>query len=307
MSLYNNVSASSGFTGPGGTFMGSLKGAINDTLGGAIDGAAGALGGGKLVNAIAGKAKTAARGVTSSLINKAIPPQAQRFINIGADAGASLLSGDWESAALKVWDSGIIRDLLPAAAGSLLSQTMFWGSEVPGFGGLTAQEAKEWFSEAIEVDHAKKNLWLLEVSSELGGGSFNIDSRFNLLATEVEYSPFIIQADKEQVGSATVDLVRNNEPVEMSITTLDDKDGTIKKWFAMHTAAACPRDGTVTEPGNYAIRIRVLHGYIKDHPAGYEDIGLFRPENLSVSLSRRDDNLEEIQMTFSQLDTFMSP
>lgn len=302
MSLYNNVSGG-GFKGGGGTFMGNLKGAINAEVGGAISSAANALGGGKLVNAVANKAKTAVRGITNNLIDRAIPPSAQRLINLSMDVSGDLASGNYEDAALKVWDSGVLRDLMPKAAGSLLQQTTYWGSEVPGFGGITAQEAREIFNEAVSVDHAKTNLWLLEVSSELG---VDISQRFNLLATQVEYSPFILQGDKETIGSATVDLLRANDPVELSITTLDDKDGTIKKWFAMHMAAAAPRDGTINEPATYAIRFRILHGYIQDHAGGYEDIGLFRPENLSVSLSRRDDNLEEVQMSFSQLDTFMS-
>ena len=62
-------------------------------------------------------------------------------------------------------------------------------------------------------------------------------------------------------------------------------------------------------PAQYAIKIRVVHSFVTtgSNRGGYEDIGLFRPSSLDVSLSRREDGLQEMQMTFSQLDTFMRP
>ena len=96
---------------------------------------------------------------------------------------------------------------------------------------------------------------------------------------------------------------------ELRLTTIDDQQGTLKRWFAAHHGAAAPRDGTVGVPDSYAITIKVVHAFITrgSNRGGYEDIGMFRPANMALSLSRREDGLEEVQMSFSQLDTFMRP
>lgn len=191
------------------------------------------------------------------------------------------------------------------------SNTDFWGTPTPMMGGLTPQEARRILKQVLGENRAKKSLFLLEITSSLQGGQLNMPERFNLFATDVEYSPFIIEGEKIKVGGTSIDAVSGNEAVELSITTLDDEQGSLKKWFAAHHLAAASRDGTVSEPGKYAIKVRIVHAACTDELAsklsGYESLGLFRTANLAVSLSRREDALEELQMTFSQLDTFMRP
>jgi hypothetical protein len=136
-----------------------------------------------------------------------------------------------------------------------------------------------------------------------------MSQRFNLFATEVEYEPFIVAGEKRRVGGAVIDAVQGAEHVELRLTTIDDQQGTLKRWFAAHHGAAAARDGTVGVPDSYAITIKVVHAFITrgSNRGGYEDVGMFRPANMAVSLSRREDGLEEVQMSFSQLDTFMRP
>jgi hypothetical protein len=305
MSLYNNVSetvnSGSGF---GGNF---LQGAIKGAIGGAVGAGVNALGGGKLATAVGRGVQSLATTAATNAVNRFVPARFQKAINLGANTFNDLASGDWESAALKVWDSGIIGDLIPGSAGGLFKQAAFWGKATPLYGGISPAEAKEFYDSMRAETLGRKNLFLIEITSQLNGGANNISERFNLFTTEVEYQPYILSGEAQKVGGANVDLVSGNEPVNLSITTYDDDVGTIKRWFADHQGMASCRDGTINEPGKYAIRIRIVHNFCKEHSGAYEDIGLFRPVDLSVSFSRREDDFSEIQMQFAQLDTFVRP
>lgn len=303
MSLYNNVQQSLGSSGGSNWLTQGVMGNVNSLLGQAGSAVSNALGGGVLVNAVTKGVQNAASHAVEKTINKYIPKQIQKAVNVGMSATSDLLNGNWQEAGMKVLRSGLIGDLFPKSSG-IISQYAAYGVPTPMYGGVSPAEAKRIYEESRGETFAKKNLWLIEVSSPLNCA---VSGRFNLFATELEYSPFIVQGDKVKVGGATVDSVTSNDPVELTVTTLDDSAGSIKLWFAAHHAAAVARDGTVGEPGKYAIRVKIVHHFISDTGEGYQDIGLFRPESLQVSLSRRDDNLEELQMTFSQLDTFMEP
>lgn len=304
MSLYNNIADKLATGG----LMGSIQGELSATFGGVADAASQALGGGALVTAISTMGKNMAVSASMGVINKHLPMQAQRLIDVGAGAASDLMSGDWNAAGLRVLDSGILSQYLPGMGG-LASQTAYWGTPTPLMGGISPAEARKIYENMGSQKLAHKNLWLLEVTSWLEGGTKNILDRFNLFATEVDYAPFAVSADKRRIGGAVVDAVQGGEPVELRLTTMDDQDGSIKRWFAAHYGEVCARDGTVGVPANYAITIKVVHAFITraSSRGGYEDIGLFRPANLEISLSRREDGLQELQMTFSQLDTFMHP
>ncbi len=195
-----------------------------------------------------------------------------------------------------------ILDKLRPGMGNALSQERFWNSNNPLFGGITPKQAKQIYDAAQADPRARKNLWLLQVHSELAG----YEDRFNLFATEVEYSPYNVSGEKRHVGMATVDAVTGNEPVEMRITTLDDMDGNLKRWFAAHSRAVSAKDGTVGVPADYAVMIHVIHGRVVRDTDGYWTGGLFRPTGIDLSLSRREDGLQELQMTFTQLDSFLT-
>lgn len=285
--------------------MGSISSGISSSVGGVAAKAANAMGGGKLAATVAGMGANMATSAAMNLVNKHIPIQAQRALNVGAGAVGDIMNGNWEGAGMRLLDSGMLNNLFPGMSG-VASQTKFWGGPTPLFGGISPTEAKRIYDEMRGQRLSKKNLWLIEVSSRLQGDA---SQRFNLFATEVEYEPFVLAGEKRRVGGAVVDAVQGAEPVELRLTTMDDQTGSLKKWFAAHHGAAASRDGTVGVPDTYAITIKVVHSFITrdSNRGGYEDIGLFRPVNLSVSLSRREDGLQEVQMTFSQLDTFMRP
>lgn len=294
MSLFNNVSQNLQKNG----VMGSINSGIGGLLGRASSGLSSMLGGGPLASRIAGIGEVMVGSAVQGAINEHVPQAVQGLDRAGVLGAA--MSGDWQDAGLRLLDSGLIDSLFPDG-GVARSQTRYWATPTPLFGGITPKEAKAIY-DATRAEHkAKKNLWLIEVTSAAGGAE-----RFNLFATEVEYAPHAIVGDKRRVGAAVIDSVTGGEAVELRITTMDDAYGTLKKWFARHAALVEHPDGTVGVPNDYKIGIRIIHGVVSSRQrVAYEDKGLFRPVNIEYSLSRREDALQELAMTFTQLDTFM--
>ncbi|WP_244531842.1 hypothetical protein [Nitrosomonas aestuarii] len=268
--------------------------------------AANMMGGGELAQAISKIGAASATNVVRNQINKHIPIQAHRALNVGGGVVGDILQGDINSAGLRILDSGLLNDYLPGMS-AIASQAKYWGRPTPLFGGITPTEARRIFEDMQNTRLSKKNLFLIEVSSRLWGDW--VSAQFNIFTTELDYSPYIISGEKRRIGGALVDSIQGNEPVELRVTTMDDQFGTIKKWFVTHHSFAAPSDGTVGLPVQYAIKFRIVHSFITDSSApadAYTDIGWFRPSNIDINLSRREDAMQEMQMTFSQIDTFIS-
>lgn len=282
MSLYNNVAAAA----KAGTISGFLRGKSGSLLDRAAGALTGALGGSAVANAVTSAARTFAGGYADQVAGQ-IAARAGRFGRSPGDVGAML-----------------------GFAGGLPgmdAQAAFYGEPTPLLGGVSPAEAKRIIGSAVSERYARRNLWLIEVSAQ---GAASITPRFNLFATELDYAPFTITGEKRRVGGAMVDVVQGNEAVEMRITTMDDEAGTLKRWFANQHAMVSAEDGTVGVPANYAVTIKVVHAFTaRDIANGvvYEDYGLFRPANLDITLSRRESAMQELQMTFTQLDTFARP
>jgi hypothetical protein len=130
-----------------------------------------------------------------------------------------------------------------------------------------------------------------------------------MFAIDLEYTPLTISGEKRKIGAAHVDCVNSSDPIELRMTTMDDTSGFIKSWFKEHCMAAAWPDGVVGLPYEYAVKIKIVHGFITQgsNPGGYEDVGLFRCASMDVSLSRREDGLQELPLTFVQMDTFFKP
>jgi hypothetical protein len=292
MSLYNDIANS------------LSKRGLTSAISGGIDKALGGISTGNVFGDAIGRIGVGmARNAAIGLVNKYIPPSMQRLVNAGTGAVGDIMNGDFGSAGLRLLDSGYLGKLIPGMDG-VGSQARYWGTPTPLFGGISPAEAKRIYDEMRSVEYCKKNLFLIEVDSNLVK---NISGRFNLFATEVEYSPYTITGEKKKIGAAHADIVNSSDPVELRITTLDDKTGFIKNWFAAHCLAAAGQDGTVGVPYDYVVDITIVHGFVtKDSSyGGYVDIGKYRAANMDLSLSRREDGLEEIQLSFVQADTFM--
>lgn len=300
MSLYNNVSDT--LTNQG--LIASAQKGVQAGITGIGTSVAGALGGGRLagvVTSVVGKAVTQR---ATQLLNKHIPNSLRQKIDTGARVLGSAMSGDWENAGMAGVQGGVFDNLIGGMS-SDANQAAILRLRSPMMGGGSLSNVREVMERVLTGGHVHKNLFLLEVSS-FSEGDFS--SLFNLMAVDVDYDPFNIAGDKQRVGGATVDRVNGQEAVEMRFTTFDNQAGELKKFWARHHAAAVSRDGTTGVPANYAIRIKLLHGVVEggDAPSSaYADEGLFRVQTMTVSNSRREPGLQELQMTFSQLDSFM--
>ncbi|MER2514265.1 MAG: hypothetical protein ABTQ25_17930 [Nitrosomonas ureae] len=301
MSLYNNVAQSLSRGGLTGSVIGSAS-TITNSIG---QRAASMMGNGELAKAIGSIGAATGRNVVINQINKHIPITARRGLNVGAGVVGDIMRGDVNAAGLRILDSGLLNKLLPGMSAAA-SQAMYWNRRSPLFGGITPTEALRIYETMQSTRLAKKNLFLVEASSRLMGDW--VSPWLNMFATEIEYAPYIVGSDKHRTGGSTIDSVRTGDPVEMRISTMDDQFGTIKKWYELHHSSAVAQDGTVGLPSMYAIKFNIIHSFVTRESTlygAYESIGWFRPANLEISLSRREDAMAEVQMTFSQIDTFI--
>lgn len=140
---------------------------------------------------------------------------------------------------------------------------------------------------------------------------------FDLLALDVSYSSSVA-GEKAQIGSGVRDIVTGREAVEVQVTTIDDEVGSIKRWFEGKLNQIANLDGTFNPVSKYAFEIEIVHGIPHDHgtePVRNSDkLAQFYSRRLRVraasiqhELSRRDQGLAELQMTFTQLDTWNQP
>lgn len=260
---------------------------------------------------LANSALNAGKSIAEAQIKRHLPAGLGGLVGIGGRA----LKGDISGAASALVGSGILRNKLPFASG-LVDQILFMNSDNPLMGGISPSKAREIHETYSNTEFARKNLFLLEVSdlSPASDGSNRyveeggIYGTFNLFVTELSYSPLTITGEKRKIGSTSTDSVHSSEPAEIRITTMDDSAGTIKKWFAGKCNQAAPSDGTVGLPIEYLVKIRVLHSFITDELGkmgdGYSDVMLMRPANIDMDLSRRDQALQELVLTFVQFDNY---
>lgn len=229
-------------------------------------------------------------------------------IETGFDVVGMIAGGDYEGLASLALDE--LAGSVDGFWGDVLANMGFGTINARGYsmihGGLKPSDAAKIYQDAMLTDRARKNLFFLTVESELLG---DMSETFNLFATDVERGPSEVSGTKARVGSAQVDLLTQSEPVVLRITTLDDVNGTLKQWFEAQTAAVARPDGSFGVPGGsngYAVTITIQHAFAADM-GGFTGKVLCRPQSYEVGLSRREDALEELQMTFMQLDTFISP
>ncbi len=182
----------------------------------------------------------------------------------------------------------------------------------PLLGGITLDNARELAREFAGYEMAQKGMFHLEVTTEASyrGDASDIPRKFFLFATGVSYNAVDLVADRKNVGGARVDGVTGHDPVEIRITTMDDRHGTLKHWFHDLSEKVANNDGTMGLPADYCVRIAVRHGYAFDNIAGagsaYKDSYLMRPQSVEFDFDRSArSELQTIQFVFTEFDTFM--
>lgn len=222
-------------------------------------------------------------------------------------AASKMLNGDAVGAVLAAAKAN-----LPNIDNPDVARLLLGSMRNPLFGGITPFEAQRIHDEVIATQYAKKNLFFLEILDFFpgdGGAQRGAPNPFNLFATGVSFTPHTVTGEAKQIGAGVMDGITGSERVDMRITTYDDAHGTVKRWFKERARAVAHQDGTFGVPADYLVQIRVLHAAINDEVmarfGGYEQRYIMRPASMEVELSRTEDNLEEIQMSFTQFDTFM--
>jgi hypothetical protein len=180
--------------------------------------------------------------------------------------------------------------------------------KTPLTGGVSLVNAKEIFDKFSAIELARKNLFIVAVSPLSGMVPFGSDNYINLLATEVGYAPTTIQGDAVNIGSAVFDALKATERVEVRLTTYDDAMGSIKRFFETMAGKVAHEDGTFGLPIDYLCKIDIVHGVVSEDSTNFQiskrDRYICRPGQIEYSLSRREEGFQELQMTFTQWDTF---
>ena len=281
----------------------TLSNSVSTGIGSIGDQVTQALGGGALAGAVVGAATRAATRAAQRAINQRLARDARAAIGVGLNAAGQIANGDWDGAAAGVFSSGMLNGIFGGLAG-LDAQSGFMGTPIPLLGGVTPTEARDLVRQITDTRMAKKNLFLVEVSSAMQGDNSEL---FNMFAINVQYAPFTLSGDKRKVGGIVLDHPNGTEAVELSLTALDDDLGTIKQFFVDHAGAVANLDGTFNVPSLYAIKFRIVHAFVTEFSAigAYDDIGTFRPVSIETELDRATDGFEEVHMTFTQIDTCM--
>lgn len=178
--------------------------------------------------------------------------------------------------------SGLVASGIGAAAGALSKAVSSFGGAAPGAIGIAGG------------------------SASTSVGSIAVSS-FDMLALDVSYGTSII-GDHTQIGSAFIDKPTGRAPTELSITTMDDEAGTLKRWFDSKGEQIAHSDGTFGLPAEYLVTFEIVHAVPSDEVPNqvraYRKIMRMRAASAQIDLSRREQAVSELQMTFTQYDNF---
>jgi hypothetical protein len=179
------------------------------------------------------------------------------------------------------------------------------GSVAAGIAGAVGSIAGNAAGSAVGNFASQAVNGALGVGKSISGIAMNT---FDLLAMDVSYGPSLV-SDHVQVGSSFIDRPTGRNPTEMQITTMDDESGSIKRWFDGKLEQVAHTDGTFGLPSEYLVNIEVVHAIPSEQVDGYEmaysKTLRLRPQSAQHDLSRREQAIAELSMTFVQFDGFM--
>ena len=175
-------------------------------------------------------------------------------------------------------------------------------------GNLSIRQVWENYKLMNVDDLSRKNFFVLEIndrshSAPTSGGS--IHSQFNLLTTQLSFNSVDIQGEAIPIGAVEMDKPSANSRTTLSMTVFDDAHGTIKRWAENKAHMIAASDGTFMPPAYYVFDVRIVFGTNIPDENYYEQIYTMRMQTMPHELSRNDKGIEELQMTFTQTDTFM--
>lgn len=171
-------------------------------------------------------------------------------------------------------------------------------------GGLNLHNYAKVMEEFQSIDLARKNLFMFSATNLTTGTSPDM----NMFVIDYSYSPFTVRGDAVAVGAGSFDNVTGVEAIRLQVTCMDDVGGSVKTWFKNLKRTMAPGDGTLGLPIEYLIRVGITHAFANDGAdnasSAFLDSFVVRPESIQLEGSRRDDGLQELQLSFIQFDTF---
>lgn len=175
-------------------------------------------------------------------------------------------------------------------------------------GGLTVWQAWENYKHTNPDELSHRNFYVLEIndrSNTAPTANGDYHSMFNLLATNLQFTSIDIQGEGIDIGSTEADKLTANARTVMNITVIDDKLGTIKRWCENKAFMMASSDGTFMPAAYYCFEVRIVFGTNIADARFYEQIYTMRLQTMPHELTRQEQGLEELQLTFVQTDTFM--
>ena len=214
----------------------------------------------------------------------------------------------------------------------------------PLLGGYSRKEVQKLTNKAIRTAYAKNNLFLVRLTDphyptrtgEVKVFPYGFDASqqpekiWDLFAMGVSYNPIAITGDAIKLGLLHGDAIQQSERVEIRMTFFDNSIGTIKRYLLAKKKQMINADGTGNVPDSYGFFIQIIH---LDQTVGATEIGFaehkkrigvfdeekliegsyikhkyfVRVASLDVDLNKREDSLQELQVTFTEIDPFMFP
>lgn len=212
----------------------------------------------------------------------------------------------------------------------------------PLLGGYSRKEVQKLTNKAIRTAYAKNNLFLVRLidpnyptrSGKVMAFPDDFDASqepdrvWDLFAMGVSYNPIAITGDAVKLGLLHSDSIQQSERVEIRMTFFDNAKGTIKRYLLAKKKQMINADGTGNVPDSYVLGLTIIH---LDQTAGAVNIGfaekqkrvgiydeqaqirdsytkheyVVRVSSLDIDLNKREESLQELQVTFTEVDPFM--
>lgn len=189
----------------------------------------------------------------------------------------------------------------------LLSQKLTSGVKLGKralFGGLSESNWRGMIEDFISIDRSKANLFHFNATNLQTGTA----PAMNMFVIGFQASPMTVRGESVPIGASFYDKVEGMDAAQLRVTTMDDAGGSVKTWFKNLHAAMAPGDGTVGMPLSYLVRITITHAFPSqksDGAAGaYVESYVMRPGSIEYEGDRRNDGLQELQLSFVQFDGF---
>lgn len=189
----------------------------------------------------------------------------------------------------------------------LLSQKLTSGVKLGDralMGGLSLANYRHLIEDFQRIDRAKANLFHFNATNLQTGTA----PAMNMFVVDYGLSPFTVRGESVAVGAGSFDRVDGVDAVQLRVTTMDDAGGSVKTWFKNLKRTMAPGDGTVGLPLGYLVRITLTHAFPSaqsDNAGGaFVESYVMRPGSIEYEGSRRQDGLQELQLSFVEFDTF---